>query len=116
MKLYIEQRKLGHHSHISFYTALEAFYLMGFEVIEVENMDTLVVKEDHIFLGSIQFIHKALDKLKIPIPEPLDYPESLKEFLGRKIWTSTINEIANNSEMECFCKTQKAIPKSLQEG
>lgn len=98
MKLYIEPRELGHYSHISFYSALEAFYMMGFEVIEVKDFDTLLIEEDNIFLGSIQFIYKALDKFNVPIPEPLDYPESLRAFLGRKIWTSSINEIANNPE------------------
>jgi hypothetical protein len=29
---------------------------MGFEIIEVENLMDLVVEEDHVFLGSIQFV------------------------------------------------------------
>ncbi len=97
MKLYLEKTKLGQSANISFYTALEAFYNMGFEVIDVEDIHTQAIEDEHIFLGSIQFIQNALRKLNKPIPEPLDYPEELYPFLGRRVWEATVNGIANDS-------------------
>ncbi|PZR31902.1 MAG: DUF4343 domain-containing protein [Azospira oryzae] len=98
MKLYTEKTHLGHHANISFYTALEAYYNMGFELSEVEDINALdQIEKDNIFLGSIQFIHSALAKLGKQIPEPLDYPNSLHRFLGRQIGISTMDEIANDS-------------------
>lgn len=98
MRLYKEKIGLGHHSNINFYTATEAFFAMGFEVIEVENLQDVEIKKDHVFVGSIRYMHKTLQKLNIPIPKPFDYPESLRSFLGREVWVSGINDIANNPE------------------
>ncbi|MGB0918179.1 MAG: ATP-grasp domain-containing protein [Flavobacteriales bacterium] len=109
MRLYTEKFKLGDPTNISFYVGLEGFYHMGFEIIEVEDFEQLEISEDHVFLGGIQFIHDALEKLEIQIPAALDYPTELEPFLGRKTWESTINEIANNpSNWNVFVK-----PKGL---
>ena len=98
MILYKEKTSIGNFSNISFYTALEAYYNMGFEISEVEDISSLgQIENDNIFLGSIQFVQNALAKLNKPIPEPLDYPESLNKFLGRKIGISTIDQISNDS-------------------
>lgn len=114
MILYTEKIKLGQYSNISFYTALEAYYNMGFEICEVEQISQLhEIEENHIFLGSIQFMHGALSKLHQPIPEPLDYPESLQKFLGRKITQSTINEIANHPDRWNVFVKPKGISKKF---
>lgn len=98
MRLYQEKIKIGRTANISFYTALEGFFAMGFEVIEVDNPENIEIEKYHVFVGGISYIHKTLQKLNIPVPKPFDYPESLKPFLGREIWTSGINDIANNPE------------------
>ncbi|MGB1217847.1 MAG: ATP-grasp domain-containing protein, partial [Saprospiraceae bacterium] len=98
MKLYLEKLVQGHYANVSFYAALEAYHRMGFDVEEVTDFDGLEIEEPNIFLGSIQFVEQALEYLNIEMPQPLDYPEELQEFLGRKIWISTINEIAGNPE------------------
>jgi hypothetical protein len=98
MDLYIEKLVRGEFSNISFYTGIEAFYNMGFQINEVATFDNLAVKENHVFLGGIQFVHQALQFLKCEIPEPFDYPESLKKFFGRKIYASTINQVSDNPD------------------
>ncbi|MEJ0101625.1 MAG: hypothetical protein WDO19_03260 [Bacteroidota bacterium] len=57
---------------------------MGFEIHEIDTFENLEIKENHIFLGSIAFIHQALKLLNVSIPEPFDYPDSLQDFFGRK--------------------------------
>jgi hypothetical protein len=38
-------------------------------------------------------VTQALQQLEIPVPEPNDYPASLKAFLHRKIWESTVGAV-----------------------
>lgn len=88
---------------------------MGFEIVKMgrDGLDGLVVEEDHIFLGSIQFMHDALKKLGVEVPAPLDYPESLQAFLSREIWESTINEIVGNPEKWNVFVKPKGITKKF---
>ena len=112
MTLYTEKLIRGQFSNISFYTGIEAFYNMGFEIIEVESFNNLNIVQDNIFLGSIDFIHSALRKLNIPIPEPNDYPISLKNFIGRNISESTIEKISNNPDLwNVFVKPKGTLKK-----
>ncbi|WP_291725182.1 ATP-grasp domain-containing protein [Bernardetia sp.] len=98
MKLYTEKLVRGEFSNVSFYAGIEAFYSMGFEIIEVENIESLVIDEDNVFFGSIDFVQSGLKKMNIQVPEHIDYPESLNKYYGRKISESTINTIANNPD------------------
>ncbi|MBO9702357.1 MAG: ATP-grasp domain-containing protein [Sporocytophaga sp.] len=112
MELYTEEIKLGEFSNISFYSALEAYYNMGFVIVNVKDMENIEIHADNIFLGSIQFIHRALQKLNKTIPEPLDYPKSLSKYLGRRIWESTMDEIANNPDKwNVFVKPKGYVKK-----
>lgn len=112
MTLYIEKLIKGEFSNISFYTGIEAFYNMGFEIIEVESFKKLNIKYDNIFFGSIAFVQTALKNLGFEIPEHNDYPICLNEFYGRKITESTINKIANNPELwNVFIKPKGALKK-----
>ena len=43
-------------------------------------------------------MHDVLDKLGLPSPISNDYPLSLRKFLKRKVWTSSINTIASDPE------------------
>ncbi len=99
MTLYTEKITRGQFSNISFYAGIEAFYTMGFEIIEVEDLKYLDISQDNIFFGSIDFVQNALRKLNIEIPGHNDYPTCLKKYFGRKITESTINRISNNPEL-----------------
>jgi hypothetical protein len=112
MNLYIEKLIRGEFSNISAYTAIEAFYNMGFEIIEVDSVESIHINDDHIFLGSIGFIHKAFGLLNIQPPESIDYPDSLVEFFGRKIFSSTISQISNHpDEWNVFVKPKGHLKK-----
>jgi hypothetical protein len=112
MNLYTEKLTRGDFSNISFYAGVEGFYAMGFEIIEVENLASLTVEEDHVFFGSIQFVQGALAKLGHAVPEHNDYPASLAKYYGRKITESTINTIANHPESwNVFVKPKGQLKK-----
>jgi hypothetical protein len=112
MNLYTEKLVRGEASNISFYAALEAFYNMGFVIHEVDNFDRLEIGENHVFLGSISFIHQALAKLQKTIPEPFDYPDDLQEYFGRRIYRSTISQISSNPQLwNVFIKPKGALKR-----
>ncbi|TQM32395.1 ATP-grasp domain-containing protein [Nocardia bhagyanarayanae] len=48
--------------------------------------------------GDMDAMHGAMKQLRIPVPQPDDYPESLREFLRRRVWTSTLGEIEHAVE------------------
>lgn len=112
MTLYIEPLKRGDFSNVSFYAGMEAFYNMGFELVEVTDWEHLSVEENNIFFGSISFVQKALLQLGFKVPEHNDYPDSLSAFYGRKIYTATIDEIANDpASWNVFVKPKGNLKK-----
>lgn len=96
----------GEASTINFYVALQGFLHMGFHIIDV-NDPLHIPADDHesVVVGSINFIHQTLRQLGKTYPTELDYPPSLQSFLGRNIWSSTINQIdADASQWNVFVK------------
>ncbi|WP_297417827.1 ATP-grasp domain-containing protein [Clostridium sp.] len=53
-------------------------------------------KED-IIVSYVDDVRIALYKYNIITPE-IDYPEELKDYLGRKVWKTKLSVIANNPE------------------
>jgi hypothetical protein len=117
MILYYEKTPKGQPSSINFYAAYSAFLQMGFEMKETEKVEN--VQEQNMVVGSIRFVYETLLHLGLPVPQPLDYPESLKPFLGRNIWESTMDTIASHPEQwNVFVKpkgfTKKFTGKLIQ--
>ncbi|WP_330180316.1 ATP-grasp domain-containing protein [Nocardia sp. NBC_01503] len=53
----------------------------------------LPLRADTLIAGDMDAMHGAMRQLRIPIPVPDDYPISLREFLRRRVWVSTLGEI-----------------------
>src|SRR5215470_1402133 len=51
-----------------------------------------------LLVGGTVAVHKALTQLGLPIPAPLNIPEALLGFAGRKLWTTTLGEIRKQFE------------------
>ena len=54
---------------------------------------SLPLGDDTFVMGAMPAMHGAMKQLGIPIPPPDDYPDSLKEFLHRRIWRSTLRNL-----------------------
>lgn len=97
MKIYAKTRANGeYHSH-NIAHAVMGFLELGAEIIKYQLIDDIyneVTKED-IVLDYIDQCLTIFDKFGIR-PHLDDYPEVLKQFLGRPIWKDTINSINNN--------------------
>src|SRR5436190_14509334 len=58
----------------------------------------LPLSRDTLLVGGTVAVHKALAQLGLPIPAPLNVPEPLLSFTGRKLWTTTLGEIRRQFE------------------
>lgn len=73
---------------------------MGFECVKFSTLQDLADyyhSRGELIVGGIGIIRKRLKAFDID-PITVDYPEELKEFLGRTIQESTLSNIANNPE------------------
>ncbi|MFE3194866.1 ATP-grasp domain-containing protein [Nocardia sp. NPDC059240] len=48
---------------------------------------------DVFIAGDMDAMHGAMRQLGISVPEPDDYPETLRSFLRRRVWKSTLGEV-----------------------
>lgn len=108
MKAYIQTDKNGEFYNVNAFVAYEGFKNFGFETQKFIDVDEILDKTpEHIIVGGIGNVRKRLQNLNI-IREnkEIDYPEELKPFLKRKIWSSSINEVLNKKEWDIFIKPQ----------
>lgn len=80
------------------YTAYNGFTALGFECIPfTEKAELDYICRDDIVVGGIGMVNYRLNKLGIEVPS-IDYPEELKSYLGRNIWTDTLSNVQANFE------------------
>jgi hypothetical protein len=58
----------------------------------------LPLARDTLLVGGTVAVHKALAQIGVPIPAPLNIPEPLAAFAGRKLWTTTLGDIQRQFE------------------
>lgn len=84
------------HSH-NFAVAMYGFREMAAEIIPYHLIDDIydVVEREDIVLDYIDQCNVIFNKFGVT-PHIPDYPDVLKQFLGRKIWKDTINSISRD--------------------
>ncbi len=82
----------------NFYQAYAGFEKLGFEIIYFETEMPETLTRYDVVVDYITGVKKAISTLGIEPPTEIDYPEELKGYLGRKIWKSDIDQIANHPE------------------
>lgn len=114
MRAYIEQHtENGDPARINFHIATQAFIHFGYHIIETATAAEIPADDrECVAVGSIAYIKSALQHLNISLPSEMSYPESLRAYLGRKIWPSTIDEISNDpAAWNVFVKPQDELKK-----
>lgn len=108
-KFYIRHREGYPETEMQDY-ARRGMWTLNVETVPFEWIDDINEIKD---LGStvgiagyIGDIHRGLEVLGKPIPPNVDYPEELADFLGRKIWKSTLEEV-RSSIHPLFVKPQE---------
>lgn len=100
-KVYIRHKE-GYPEDINTFNAYQGFWEQGVETApfygfgDIEELSDLGPE-----VGLVGFIGDVLEALRIlgkPIPSPLDYPEELTPWIGRKIRRGTIGEVRRTTE------------------
>jgi hypothetical protein len=105
MKVYIRQDEDGQFATIECGLAYHAFKLMGWEINHFQSVDAIVdFQPQSLIVSGIPDIYAALASIGIDRPKPLDYPIELYPFLGRKVWRSTIDDLAASEQWNVFIK------------
>lgn len=84
-------------SSINMDSAIIGFNDIGMKIIPFYGFGDIETDVDcgpeALVAGYIGDIQIALKKMGLPMPEPLDYPDELKPFYGRKIWKGTLDDV-----------------------
>jgi len=100
MRVFVRRGADDDYYSVNFAVAAAGFREMGWEVIgyrEVEAILPVLARED-VVVDFGDESRQALAHLGLSVPSVPTYPEALHRFLGRKIWTSTIDRIASEPE------------------
>jgi hypothetical protein len=100
MKAYIQTDKNGEFYNVNAFVAYEGFTALGWEirkyydVQEIEELDP-----EDVVVGGIGSVRKRLALLGLERSQgEIDYPDSLASYFGRKIWTTTIEELFEDKQ------------------
>jgi len=100
MKAYIQANKNGEFYNVNAFIAFEGFTSLGWEIIKFYNINE--IKENNpedVVVGGIGNVRKRLEILGIKRSQgEIDYPSSLSGYFGRKIWTTTIQQLFENKQ------------------
>ena len=88
------------------YLALDGFQQMGWEIVPYTDEEPVRDNApDEVVVGHIAAVRASLRALGLAVPAELGYPDSLRPFLGRRLWQSTINAVAADaSQWPVFVK------------
>ena len=98
MKPYI-RAKNGMPGNVNFYTAYQGFVEMGLECVlfqDYEELDTSC--RGDVVVGGLGSLRRTLLRHGVEIVE-YDYPEELGEYIGRRVWRSTMDEVAADDSL-----------------
>lgn len=94
MKVYIQTDKNGIAVNHNVFQAYVGFKEMGFETIMFNKYEELLDSNiEYVVVSGIGVIERRLAEFGKSI-DSNDYPEELTKYLGRKVWTSTIDTIS----------------------
>ena len=96
MRVFIQKGADGESLNVNGFTALEGFRTMGWEIVPFVSDEAPLPDHtpDEVVVSHIDRTRRALRGLGRSVPAELGYPESLRPFLGRQLWESTINAVA----------------------
>ena len=98
MKVYIRIKHTGEFFNQNCYDAYTGCEELGIPVVPYKVAYSLEgnAPED-LVVGTLDDMEIALDRFDVH-PDPLDYPEELYPFLGRKVWQSTLYTITSHED------------------
>lgn len=105
MKVYIQTDNEGDYYNVNAFVASVGFKSLGFEIIKyVDSEKVEETEKDAIFVGGVGMVRKRLSILGIEEQDEIEYPDELREFLNRKVWTSTLKQVIKEERNNIFIK------------
>lgn len=87
--------------HYVAWSGFDAFGMdIGFYTYHDLKAGLVEVRPETVVVGGVVCVREALRRLGVPEPPPLDYPEPLAPFLGRRIWKETLAEFRRRYQDE----------------
>ena len=82
-------------------SALRGFKELGIETQPytwIDDIDTMTDLGPEVGVsGYVGDVLKALDRIGVKRPEPVDYPEVLQQYLCRKVWKGTASDVTSQT-------------------
>ncbi len=114
MKAYIQTDKFGNYYNVNAYVANDGFQSLGWDTHKYFSVGEITDNNpESLIVGGIGNVRKRLEQFGITKPSTeIDYPKELEKYLGRKVWTSTIEELFNDQKnWNVFIKPKKDTKK-----
>ncbi len=98
MRVFIQATPDGIPKSSNSYAADQGFQEMGFETKYFSALEELSeCRQDDLIVGGVGAVRGKLEEFGINLPH-IDYPDDLKQYLGRRIWFTTIEQILADQE------------------
>lgn len=114
VRAYIQVNQDGMFYNVNAFIAYEGFASLGWEIVKFNDIQEVDEKNpEHIVVGGIGNVRKRLELLGLERRKgEIDYPPSLSKYYGRKIWSTTIQDIfANPQNWNVFIKPKDTTKK-----
>lgn len=102
MRAYVQQSMPGDPNYMNLEISANSFWERGYEIVRFEYSqltDGEIDKglfshpEDTLLAGGVLTVKEALHRGGYSVPKILDLPESLRKWIGREFWKSTLGDI-----------------------
>lgn len=98
------QREPDQPMHEHCLAAWQGFKWLGYEVIFSDNWLPTILKPEDPIVGSVEFMQTVLTSRGWKVPAPLNVPDILLDFAGRKIERNTLRNVIYNTDLPVFLK------------
>jgi len=100
MRAYIQTNNNGDFYNVNAFIANEGFSSLGWETIKFFDLREIQDNSpESLLVGGIGNVRKRLEQLGCGRTQgEIDYPNALAGYLGRKVWSTTINELFQDKE------------------
>lgn len=100
MRAYIQTDLNGDFYNVNAFVAKEGFAALGWETLKYSEANDI---SDHnpedVVVGGIGNVRKRLEILGIERTQgEIDYPDALRNYLGRKVWATTVQELLRDKD------------------
>lgn len=95
MRVFIHKGPDGEFPSVNFFVAYQGFKELGCEIIPYLNVADIDPTREDVVVDYVDQTRHIFQRLDREFPE-ISYPEELTPYLGRALWTTTVDAISNN--------------------